>query len=195
MNWFKICSFRKFIKRVIKFLSFDLLLLFSADFDRYSENIVGKTRANFVGTEFQIFDEGKNKNRDFIEVQDKEYRKELGVVTYANNILGNRGPRKMKACINKVDENGNPLHLWQAESKDEEMLNCFKNRTQPAVNNLVCLENKQPKWNEQLGSYVLNFYGRVTMASVKNFQLVSDNEDVILQVRFLINCFLWMVFF
>ena len=104
---------------------------------------------------------------------------------YANNILGNRGPRKMKACINKVDDMGNALHKWQPESKDEEMLTCFKNKIQPAINNLVCLENKQPKWNEQLGSFVLNFNGRVTMASVKNFQLVSkdDHENIVLQVR------------
>jgi Tub family len=34
-----------------------------------------------------------------------------------------------------------------------------------------------------VGAYVLNFNGRVTMASVKNFQLVSpdDHETVVLQ--------------
>ena len=38
-------------------------------------------------------------------------------------------------------------------------------------------------WNEQGGAYVLNFNGRVTMASVKNFQLVppEDQEAVLLQ--------------
>ena len=38
-------------------------------------------------------------------------------------------------------------------------------------------------WNEQVGAYVLNFSGRVTMASVKNFQLVDPDEQnaVILQ--------------
>lgn len=43
--------------------------------------------------------------------------------------------------------------------------------------------NKPPKWNETVGAYVLNFNGRVTMASVKNFQLVSpdDQERVVLQ--------------
>lgn len=35
------------------------------------------------------------------------------------------------------------------------------------------LKNKQPKWNEQVGAYVLNFNGRVTRASVKNFQLCN----------------------
>jgi hypothetical protein len=33
------------------------------------------------------------------------------------------------------------------------------------------LKNKPPKWNEQVGAYVLNFNGRVTRASVKNFQV------------------------
>ena len=45
------------------------------------------------------------------------------------------------------------------------------------------LKNKPPKWNEQLGAYCLNFNGRVTHASVKNFQLVDENDldRVILQ--------------
>ena len=45
------------------------------------------------------------------------------------------------------------------------------------------MRNKPPKWNEQLSAYCLNFRGRVTHASVKNFQLVSDAdpEAVILQ--------------
>lgn len=47
----------------------------------------------------------------------------------------------------------------------------------------VVMRNKPPKWNEQLGAYCLNFKGRVTQASVKNFQLVSeaDPEAVLLQ--------------
>lgn len=45
------------------------------------------------------------------------------------------------------------------------------------------MRNKPPKWNEQLSAYCLNFKGRVTQASVKNFQLVSeaDPEPVLLQ--------------
>jgi len=50
---------------------------------------------------------------------------------------------------------------------------------------LAYLINKPPRWNEQVGAYVLNFNGRVTMASVKNFQLVDPDEHnvVVLQVR------------
>ena len=45
------------------------------------------------------------------------------------------------------------------------------------------MRNKPPKWNDQLAAYCLNFKGRVTQASVKNFQLVSeaDPEAVLLQ--------------
>ena len=43
--------------------------------------------------------------------------------------------------------------------------------------------NKPPRWNDQVGAYVLNFNGRVTMASVKNFQLIhpEEPERVVLQ--------------
>ena len=53
---------------------------------------------------------------------------------------------------------------------------------------LLALSNKAPRWHEQLPCWCLNFNGRVTVASVKNFQLVAargatgqDPENVILQ--------------
>ncbi|KAI3820044.1 hypothetical protein L1987_13900 [Smallanthus sonchifolius] len=36
----------------------------------------------------------------------------------------------------------------------------------------LILKNKQPRWHEQLQCWCLNFKGRVTVASVKNFQLI-----------------------
>lgn len=52
------------------------------------------------------------------------------------------------------------------------------------LKDMVLLRNKPPKWNEQLGAYCLNFSGRVTAASVKNFQLIEEgdaSERVVLQ--------------
>ena len=48
---------------------------------------------------------------------------------------------------------------------------------------LVQVHNKTPVWNDETQSYVLNFHGRVTQASVKNFQIVhdSDIEYIIMQ--------------
>ena len=44
--------------------------------------------------------------------------------------------------------------------------------------------NKPPLWNENVGAYVLNFYGRVTMASVKNFQLVDPEAQSTVLLQF-----------
>ena len=46
--------------------------------------------------------------------------------------------------------------------------------------NVVKLINKQPSYNRDLRSCALNFRGRVTQASVKNFQIVHEiNTDYI----------------
>lgn len=42
----------------------------------------------------------------------------------------------------------------------------------------LVLKNKAPRWHEQLQCWCLNFRGRVTVASVKNFQLVAATQLV-----------------
>ena len=56
-------------------------------------------------------------------------------------------------------------------------------RQRRAGGGIVVLQNKAPRWNEALNAYCLNFKGRVTQASVKNFQLASaaDADTVLLQ--------------
>ena len=48
---------------------------------------------------------------------------------------------------------------------------------------LLALQNRPPWWNVELGSFVLNFGGRVSVASVKNFQLCdrADQDNIMLQ--------------
>ncbi|XP_017978255.1 PREDICTED: tubby-like F-box protein 14 [Theobroma cacao] len=40
----------------------------------------------------------------------------------------------------------------------------------------LILKNKPPRWHEQLQCWCLNFRGRVTVASVKNFQLIATTQ-------------------
>lgn len=40
----------------------------------------------------------------------------------------------------------------------------------------LVLRNKPPRWHEQLQCWCLNFRGRVTVASVKNFQLIAATQ-------------------
>lgn len=49
----------------------------------------------------------------------------------------------------------------------------WQNKT---LESLIELHNKPPFWNEATGSYTLNFQGRVTQASVKNFQIVHADD-------------------
>merc|ERR1712165_252622 len=48
---------------------------------------------------------------------------------------------------------------------------------------LLSLQNRPPWWNVELGAFVLNFGGRVSVASVNNFQLCdrNDHENIMLQ--------------
>ena len=155
------------------------------DHNRSSINYLGKVRANFVGTEFQIYDSGVNPKDGHVDyaLHNTEVRQDLGCVLYASNVLGSRGPRKMQVCINKADPATGAMNIWQPKSEEEEMLSRFKSKDSEGLGRLVSLINKPPRWNDQVGAYVLNFNGRVTMASVKNFQLVDedDHDTIILQ--------------
>jgi len=150
-----------------------------SDLSRDGDNYLGKLRSNFMGTEFQIFDNGHN-GKDEPEFADQEVRNELGAVTYAANVWGSRGPRKMQVALPAVNEQGCMVLSDPTTSSGEEILNKIKNRN---CRDTVYLINNPPRWNEQVGAYVLNFNGRVTMASVKNFQLVDPEErgTVVLQ--------------
>lgn len=68
----------------------------------------------------------------------------------------------MNACV--FQEQESLLSKWQNHS----------------LENLIELHNKAPVWNDDTQSYVLNFHGRVTQASVKNFQIVHDNDRKLL---------------
>ena len=153
------------------------------DLSRHSSNYFGKLKSNFMGTEFQMYDNGINpeklseSQRDGSHVQ---VRQELATVLYKQNVLGSRGPRKMKVMVPNVDESGQRVVLRPTDPS-ESMLERYK----AAKNDqdVQILKNKQPKWNDSVGAYVLNFNGRVTRASVKNFQLCNISRDRTLRTR------------
>lgn len=168
----------------------------SATGGREDPAFLAKLRANFVGTEFEIYDSGDKgragggrrrrgkKGDDDGEGEDGEEqrggsRKELGAVLYQYNVLGTRGPRKMTGIIPAVDGSG--CSVYRPSSADDTMVARVKGNV--GTDELVVMRNKPPRWNSELNAYCLNFNGRVTEASVKNFQLVTDDNHnyVILQ--------------
>ncbi|EFJ40830.1 hypothetical protein VOLCADRAFT_77804 [Volvox carteri f. nagariensis] len=147
------------------------------DLSRESGSFFGKVRANFVGTEFTIYDKGLKPGKK--DASEGELRQELAAVTYQYNVLGTRGPRKMMAAIPSVDGTGR--RLYHPTSEADCILERIRHRK--GLEELVVMGNKPPRWNDELNAYCLNFNGRVTEASVKNFQLVSDDNHnhIILQ--------------
>lgn len=86
------------------------------------------------------------------------------------NVFGFKGPRKMAIIIPGLFENGGRKELRPISDKDS-ILERYKTHR---MEEMILLNNKQPQWNEDTQSYVLNFHGRVTQASVKNFQIVHN---------------------
>ncbi|KAL7223911.1 hypothetical protein ACSBR1_025387 [Camellia fascicularis] len=141
----------------------------------------------------------------------------IATITYELNVLRTRGPRRMHCVmhsipISSIQEGGaapTPTSFPHSpnenispslpDSKGNEPVTDFSSsslvaspRSAPVFGEPLILKNKAPRWHEQLQCWCLNFKGRVTVASVKNFQLVaavdqSDNvptpeqEKVILQ--------------
>ncbi|XP_064150081.1 tubby-related protein 2 isoform X3 [Loxodonta africana] len=156
-----------------------LISLDPTDLSRDGDNFVGKVRSNILGTKFTIFDNGINPDRKNFFPETAQIREELGAVCYETNVLGFRGPRKMTVIIPGFDTQNRRIRV-QPQNEQESLLN----RLQRGANQgLILLQNKPPSWSDESGAYVLNFHGRVTRASVKNFQIVhpDDSEYLVLQ--------------
>ncbi|XP_017918236.1 PREDICTED: tubby-related protein 2 isoform X1 [Capra hircus] len=149
-----------------------LISLDPTDLSRDGDNFMGKVRSNVLGTKFSIFDNGVNPERKHFFPETAQIREELGAVCYETNVLGFRGPRKMNVIIPEINAQNQRICV-QPKNEQESLLSRLK---RGASQGLVLMQNKAPSWNDQSGAYVLNFHGRVTRASVKNFQIVHPDD-------------------
>nr|GMC98716.1 tubby-like F-box protein 5 [Ipomoea batatas] len=132
-------------------------------------------------------------------------------ICYELNVLRTRGPRRMRCIMqtipfSSIQEGGTaptPTSFPQTFDRTSSSLTASKDKkpttdfpgsleSAPPSQEPLALKNKAPRWHEQLQCWCLNFKGRVTVASVKNFQLVAavdpshnvpaaEQEKVILQ--------------
>lgn len=140
----------------------------------------------------------------------------IATISYELNVLPTRGPRRMqctmhsiplssikeggnvpapRSSINYIHEKSSRVHAARDKKPVLEFSSTgLTDSFSPvrSVEESLALKNKSPRWHEQLQCWCLNFRGRVTMASVKNFQLVAavkpscsispvEQEKVILQ--------------
>ncbi|XP_008278189.1 tubby-related protein 1 [Stegastes partitus] len=154
-----------------------LISIDATDLSRGGENFVGKLRSNLMGTKFTVFDNALNPERALPDMSNA--RQELAGIIYETNVLGMKGPRRMTVLIPGMDKNNDRVPVRPRNDCDGLLIR-HQNRR---MENLIELHNKTPVWNEETASHVLNFNGRVTQASIKNFQIVhtKDLDYIVMQ--------------
>uniref|UniRef100_A0A3B1J4D6 TUB like protein 1b n=1 Tax=Astyanax mexicanus TaxID=7994 RepID=A0A3B1J4D6_ASTMX len=147
------------------------------DLSRGGENFIGKLRSNLMGTKFTVFDNALNPDRALPDLSNA--RQELAAIIYETNVLGMKGPRRMTVLIPGMNKDGERVPI-RPRSENDGLLIRHQNRN---MENMIELRNKTPVWNEETCSHVLNFNGRVTQASIKNFQIVhsKDQDYIVMQ--------------
>ncbi|XP_045811506.1 tubby-like F-box protein 8 [Trifolium pratense] len=128
----------------------------------------------------------------------------IAEITYELNVLGTRGPRRMNCIMSSIpmsslEPGGNvpgqpellPCTLddsFRSISFSRSIFNSSEfgssrftdivgtGNEEEGKDKPIILKNKSPRWHEQLQCWCLNFRGRVTVASVKNFQLIASTQ-------------------
>lgn len=126
------------------------------------------------------------------------YNYSIATISYELSVLRTRGPRRLHCVIHSIplasiqdggsaptpqslpqsfDEQCPPSPSSQGKEQPISFSSTSLSEPPPTFSeDRLVLKNKAPRWHEQLQCWCLNFKGRVTVASVKNFQLVAAVE-------------------
>ncbi|XP_067298939.1 tubby protein homolog isoform X2 [Pseudorasbora parva] len=157
-----------------------LISIDPTDLSRGGESFIGKLRSNLMGTKFTVYDSGMNPVKTSSTLEAGTLRQELAAICYETNVLGFKGPRKMSVIIPGMNMDHERVSI-RPRNDHESLLARWQNKSTESV---IELHNKTPVWNDDTQSYVLNFHGRVTQASVKNFQIIHDNDPDYIVMQF-----------
>jgi hypothetical protein len=111
-------------------------------------------------------------------VEWKKYLDMSSDIDFANG--GNRMLDRLKQMQQRTDneEQGGDTNQGEPVTENPPVY------SPPEDFGLLALQNRPPWWNVELGSFVLNFGGRVSVASVKNFQLCDRNDQDYIMLQF-----------
>ncbi|XWS53678.1 hypothetical protein CRYUN_Cryun10bG0021100 [Craigia yunnanensis] len=162
-----------------------IISLRAEDMSKGSSTYVGKLRSNFLGTKFTVF-EGqpphagvkmtKSRTSRLANLKQVSSRVPFGNypmahISYEYVCYVQRGPRRMECNMDTIPATSirpGGVALTKAE---------FSLDLSGQKDGALVLRNKSRRWHEQLQCWCLNFHGRVTVASMKNFQLVASPEN------------------
>lgn len=133
----------------------------------------------------------------------------IAEVTYEMNVHGAHSPRRMNCTMYSIPASSvYPAGRPQEDTSVDPLEDSFRSmsfsnscidlstdsssssrhsiiagaatpRDDERKNKPLVLRSKNPRWHEQLQCWCLNFHGRVTVASVKNFQLIAATQHAI----------------
>ncbi|KAG2815826.1 hypothetical protein PC116_g11554 [Phytophthora cactorum] len=155
-------------KRVSSKTSNYLLTLEQNPTNRRSNLIVGKLRGNWSGSEYTVYDDGMSPSKTALEAN---VRNVLGAVEFSYDDMG---PGRLAVQIPHVQSNGT-ASTWKDKPTEA---------GSAGIEKLLMLHNKRPHFDEKTGGHVLDFGGRVTMPSIKNFQLMCDTLGDVTVLQF-----------
>ena len=99
----------------------------------------------------------------------------LATIVYSSNLFKMGKPREFTVFVKKPEckyYSAFPeVRMYDDEVPLSTLFESVINRDKIRMYN-----NRQPQWVEQLGGYMLNFRGRVEVASIKNF-ILEDKPD------------------
>lgn len=157
------------VKRSMNRTSNYMITIDQGQFSKESHGYLGKVRSNQIGSKYYFYDHNLSPGN----AEDmNEVRMQLGAIEYDTQVplISNNQPRNFRAVFPMV---GKEEAFQDSEEYEETLLGIyeiFKERGElRAQQDLIYMENKQAKWNEQVQAHVLNFNGRVETASAKNF--------------------------
>lgn len=135
------------------------------------EVLIGELRGNFLGTEYSLKEYvGGDGNRRLSRTYSAPTAETM-TVFYKHNLLGAAGPRKVRVILKSPED-----QLCSRSSFSMRNLMRTFSAREPTADAKI-LRSKPAEWNSALSAYCLNFKGRVTWASVKNFQMVEGKKD------------------
>lgn len=133
----------------------------SAKPTKKSGNYIGKLRSNF----------SKKKN---VLVGNLSQKTELGAILFGDS-TSSAEPRRLNVILPALSSKRQEIEgltVGESTAKFSLLIDMFKSKSSASPASLQVFENKEPVFDN--GFYRLNFNGRVSVPSVKNFQLVRS---------------------
>lgn len=147
----------------------------------HAERSLGKLNPDFCGLEFTAYSEGFNPKKVKSPTSSAGLREEMIVVQYNSSVWGPLSPgvRRMTVTIPRVTD-GERYPCQPTDPKAEGLLALKAGDSSCLVD---VYHSKEPDRDAD-GVASLDFAGRVTEASAKNFQLVSSKNSESVYVQF-----------